>query len=210
MAHFGRLFFIGLPAAVPALLLALLAYVAALPGVAGEGSDETLAGVVVLCLLPLCCLLSALSLGLNLVQHFADRAAILEGLGAGAAYRRGWSLLVGNLRQVGALAGMWALLTGIARLLIVLPTTGLILPVLLVGVAGEEVAVGSLAATCLAGFLTVVALLLHAVTGVFTSALWTLAYRSLLGRGPRGDEEAAPAAERQGPEEGGAEQDPAS
>ncbi len=110
---------------------------------------------------------------------------------------------------MGALAGMWALLTGIARLLVALPTTGLILPVLLLGVAGEEVAVGSLAATCLAGLLTVVALLLYAVTGVFTSALWTLAYRSLLGRGPRGDEAAAPAAGEQDAEAGGAGQGPA-
>ncbi len=177
---FGRLFLIGLPVAVPALLLTFLTYVSVLPGV-GEGTIDGLGNIVTLCLAPLCCLLTGASLVLTLVQTFADRAAILEDRGPGQAYRRGWEVLTANRGRLTGLAATWALLTLIIRLLITLPSTGLILPVLFLGVVGTPVGTGPLAMVCLAGFLTMLALLLFALVSVFTSALWTLAYRDCAG-----------------------------
>ncbi len=181
---FGRLFLIGLPVAVPALLLTFLTYVAALPGIAGEGVIDGLGNVVTLCLLPLCCLLTAASLVLTLAQAFADRAAVIEDLGPGEAWRRGWQVFSGHLDRLPALVVMWALLTIVVRLLVTLPTTGLILPVLFLGVAGAPVGTGPLAVVCLSGFLTVLAMLLFSLVSVFTSTLWTLAYRDWIGLPP--------------------------
>lgn len=181
---FGRLFLIGLPVAAPALLLTFLTYVAALPGSAGGMVIEGLGSVVTLCLLPLCCLLTAASLALTLIQAFADRAAVIEDLGPGAAWRRGWSVLVEHQDRLPALAVVWALLTVVVRLLVTLPTTGLILPVVFLGVVGAPVGSGPLAVVCLAGFLTVLAMLLYALVSVFTSTLWTLAYRDWTGLPP--------------------------
>ncbi len=177
LRYFGRLFWIGLPAAVPALLLVFLSFILMLPGV----SDDTLAGVVTLCLLPLCCLLVAASLSLTLIQHFADRAAIIEDLEPAAAYQRGWAVLRQNRSRITGLALTWAALTLLARLLLLLPAGGVILPVLFLSVSGVSVSAGPLAVVCLAVFLSVLAFLLHALLSVFTSAMWTLAYRDCTG-----------------------------
>jgi hypothetical protein len=184
VASFGRVFLIGVPVSVPALLLTFLTYVTALPGIAGEGAIDGLGDITTLCLLPLCCLLAAVSLGLTLIQTFADRAAVIEGLGPGQAYRRGWQVLTDNRDRLLRLVAIWALLTFVVRLLILLPTTALILPVLFLGVVGTSVGPGPLAVVCLAGFLTMLAMLLFSLVSVFTSTLWTLAYRSCIGLPP--------------------------
>lgn len=176
IAHFGRVFLIGIPTAIPALLLTFLAYAGALAALAG---DTALNGVLSV-LLALCGVLVLMSLALTLVQHFADRAAVLEGLPPLAAYRRGWSLLW-NARQ--ALRGVLALWVGLTlglRLLLAVPTTGLILPVLFAGVTGSPLAPAALPVLCVAGFLTVMVSLLFAVANAFAGVLWTLAYRACL------------------------------
>lgn len=176
VAHFGRLFLIGLPVAIPALLLTFVAYTGALASLSGPAA--TASNLVLTVLLPVCGLLVITSLALTLVQHFADRAAVLEDLGPLAAIRTGWSELVTHARQLrGTIAG-WAALTVLVRLLLVLPTTGLMLPVLFSMVAGGGLAMPGLLLLAVAVFLTVILVLLLAVVNVFMSALWTLVYRA--------------------------------
>jgi hypothetical protein len=136
---------------------------------------------VTACLLPLCCVLVAVDTLLGLVQHFADRAAVIEDLPPLAALRRGWRVLTGHLPQAGVLAAIWLFLLLVARLLIVLPLAGVVMPVLFLGVVAPSVEASTLGVTCLTGFALAGGLLLFAVIGAFTSAIWTVAYRDWAG-----------------------------
>ncbi len=179
--HFGRLFLIGLITAVPGLLLTFLTFVAALPGVAGSAGSEVIAMTVTACLLPLCCVLVAVDAILGLVQHFADRAVVIEGLSPRAALRRGWHVLTGHLPQAGMLAAIWLFLLLVVRLMIMLPLAGVVMPVLFLGVVMPSVEAGALGVTCLTSFVLAGGLILFAVIGAFTSAMWTVAYRDWAG-----------------------------
>jgi len=176
VTYFGRLFLIGLPVAIPALLLTFVAYT----GVLGSLSDPAGAASNPLqtVLLPLCGVLVIMSLGLTLVQHFADRAAVLDDRGPLAAIRAGWGELVTHARELRGTIAVWIVLTVAGRLLLALPTTGLLLPVMFSMVAGGGLEMSGLLLMAVALFLTVMLVLLLAVVNVFTSALWTLAYRA--------------------------------
>lgn len=179
VAHFGRVFLIGIPVAVPALLLTFVAYAGALAGLAGAVGSRGLDRMLALLLL-LCGALVLMSLVLTLVQHFADRAAVLEGLSPLAAYRRGWSLLWHHRHKLRGVTIFWVGLTVGLRLLLALPTTTLMLPILFAGIAGQPLASPALAVLGIAGFLSVMVSLLFAVGNVLASTVWTLAYRACL------------------------------
>ncbi|MCZ7546881.1 MAG: hypothetical protein M5R40_26675 [Anaerolineae bacterium] len=112
MENFGRLFLIGLVTAAPGLALAFLTFVAAVPAMTGAyfgdaGLGGVISATVVACFLPLCCVLALAGLGLGLIQHFADRAAVLEGLPPGPAFRRGWAVLRSHLSEALVLFIVW-------------------------------------------------------------------------------------------------------
>jgi hypothetical protein len=183
--YFGRVFLIGVPVAIPALLLTFITYAGALPGMTWQPDGTgVLLDVVTLCLMPLCGVLVIMSLLLTLVQLFADRAAILEDLGPLDAIARGWEVLQANRRDLLTLGGLWALLTALVRLLLLVPTSGVILPVLFFSVAGVAVSPVSLPMLCLATFLTALAFVLYALCSVWMSAIWTLVYHACLAPEP--------------------------
>jgi len=111
---------IGILPAIPALLmlvlgrLSFLAYASDISTDLGVPAIRNVAGVLGL----LACLIMPLTLLLGLLQTFANRACMLEGLGVLDAYRRGLQVLAGNLGsavvlfviQVGVLIGMLILL----------------------------------------------------------------------------------------------------
>ncbi|GAB4574634.1 MAG: hypothetical protein Kow0077_22190 [Anaerolineae bacterium] len=179
LAGFGRVFLLGMPVAIPALLLTFVAYTAALSGLSRRGETPALTTVMAV-LLALCGVLVVMSLFLTLVQHLADRAALLEGLGPLAAFRRGWQLLAQNHARLRGGILVWLGVSLTLRLLLAVPATGLILPTVFAAIAGRPVETGVLAILCVAGFLTVMVSLLFAVGNVFTAALWTLLFRECL------------------------------
>lgn len=172
--NFGRLFLLGVPVAIPALLLTFLAYTAALSGLGSAAGDSLYVMRVVFSALTL--LLVAMSLLLTLLQHFMDRAAVLERLSPLAALRRGWQLFLANRHDLRGVIALWVALTMGSRLLLALPTTGLILPALFSSIAGAGIPTPLLALVCVAAFLTMMLFLLFSVGNVFMSALWTVAY----------------------------------
>ena len=178
-SYFGRIFLIGIPVAIPALLLTFLAYAGALASLSGSPESPRLNDILAL-LLVLCGVLVVMSLGLTLVQHFADRAAVLEDLPPLAAYRRGWHLLIRSWRELRGITALWMALTIGLRLLLAVPTTGLLLPVVFAGITGHPLGNPALTLVCMAGFLTVMVSLLFAVGNVFAGVLWTLVYRACM------------------------------
>lgn len=184
--HFGRLFLIGIPVSIPALLLTFVAYAGALAGLVGDAGTRGMNRMLAL-LLALCSALVVMSIVLTLVQHFADRAAVLEGLTPLAAYRRGWTLLWHHRDDLRGVGVFWVALTIGLRLLLALPTTTLMLPILFAGIAGQPLDTPALAVLGIAGFVSVMVTLLFAVGNVLTSTLWTLVYRACLVAEQAGD-----------------------
>jgi len=102
-AKIFRLIGIGLVPAIPVLILAVIALSSV--GIYGGFSRVLTEGELITAprtgmFLPvgiLACVLVPLTLGLNLLRTFANRACILEDLGVFASYQRGFNVLVENL-----------------------------------------------------------------------------------------------------------------
>lgn len=107
-------------------------------------------------LVPLACVLIPITLVLTLLRTFANRAAMLEGLGVMASYGRGWSVLLENVGSA-IIIFVIQILAGIVITLLLIPGALLL---------------------CL--FWPVAFILQGALSAIF-SALWTLAWREWTG-----------------------------
>lgn len=184
MENFGRLFLIGLVTAAPGLALAFLTFVAAVPAMTGAyfgdaGLGGVISATVVACFLPLCCVLALAGLGLGLIQHFADRAAVLEGLPPGPALRRGWAVLRSHLSEALVLFIVWMVVSWFFQIVSV-TVVALSIPAILALVAGGGVGFGALLLVFISALIGVVAVSIFSIFNTFTSALWTLAYRRFI------------------------------
>lgn len=147
--------------AIPAVLLAFIGVVMGL-GAAGLsqmfGPRVAVGGAVAALLIPLACVLIPIALVLTLLRTFANRAAMLEGLGVIASYGRGWSVLLDNIGSAFVLFLLQILINVVVSLLL-LPFAILL---------------------CL--FWPLMFVLQGALAAVF-STLWTLAWREWTGAG---------------------------
>lgn len=99
-----RLIGIGLVAAIPGLVFAVIALVMVIPiiGVATnlrEAEAALAGGGIAIVLVGLGCLTAIISILLSALRAFADRAAMLEDTGVFASYGRGWEVLKENFGQ---------------------------------------------------------------------------------------------------------------
>jgi hypothetical protein len=187
--RFWTLFGIGILAAIPLIILAVAGIVVLIMMFVGSGfaftsSDAAGAmGIVtsILCGGAFCCGMIILTIILQQIRIYAERAAILEDLGWIEAFSRGWNVLKANL---GPTIVFWliffaiglAFFIAIAAILAatVLPFIGL--------VANVDMGPWLVAPICCGGLLAViVAALVNAIVQTFTSATWTLAYRDMVG-----------------------------
>ena len=113
----------------------------------------------------LICFLAPISVLLGLLRTFANRAAMLEGMGALSAYARGFSVLKENVGEAFVLF-----------LLQVAISIGLFISLALPGL---------IAALCC--FLWPLLILFQGAVAAFFSSLWTLAWREWTGRNAAGD-----------------------
>jgi hypothetical protein len=189
VSRFWSLFGISFLTAVPIILLVIVAVVVMVTlgfGTAGafDISDWAGAGSVgamVLCGGVLCCGGVILAVLLDLVRTFAERAAVLEGLGWIDAIRRGWQVIRENL---GHTLVFWVVFLVIGIIFGIAVGGGiaiLIVPIAaLFGSGSLEPGPWLIAPICFGGLLSALVLaLLSSVLEVFTSATWTLAYREM-------------------------------
>jgi hypothetical protein len=187
VSRFWTLFGIGILTGLPILIMVVL-IVAAFVGplvadVAISGGDEPGAGLALslLCGVPLCCLTVAVGVVLSQIQKYADRAAVLEGLGWIEAVKRGWQVLKENLAPT---VVFWFIFLGIGLLLLIVvggPVLLLSLP--FVGAVASSDPGPWLVVPMICGGLLIVIVwaVVGAVVETFTSATWTLAYRAMTG-----------------------------
>lgn len=159
---------IGILPAIPGLILfvaGLLAFGAygGLYALLGEEIAEPLGaaglGVTMVVLL---CIVIPIVLILTILRTFAERAAMLEGLGVIASYRRGTSVLMANLGQAIILFLLQIVIFFLLGVFLFLP--GLIL--------------------ALCCFLWPLLLVIQGAISAYISTLWTLAWRSWMGETP--------------------------
>ena len=158
---------IGIIPAIPGLILFIIGFVAisaygGFYALFGDGLyEEWGAAGLGVSLALLACILVPVMVILSILRNFAERACMLEGLGVVESYRRGTSVLTGNLGEVLIL---FILQVAIFFGLFLLFVPGLIL----------------MLCCCLWPLMFVIQ---GAVTA-FLTALWTLAYRHWIGEPP--------------------------
>jgi hypothetical protein len=187
--RFWTLFGIGILAAIPMIILVVAAIVVLVMMFVGSGfaftsSDAAGAtGIVtsILCSCGFCCGLIIVSIILQQIRIYAERAAIVEDLGWIEAFARGWNVLKANL---GPTIVFWIIFfaIGIAFFIaigVVLAATAFPFIALVTNI---DPGPWLFAPICCGGLLAViVAALISAIVQTFTSATWTLAYCDMIG-----------------------------
>ncbi len=187
--RFWTLFGIGILASIPMIILAIVAFIVLIVMFVGSGfafasSDAAGAtGIVtsILCGCGFCCGMIILSIILQQIRIYAERAAVMEELGWIEAFARGWDVLKANL---GATIIYWLIffVIGLAVFVVVavvLTATAFPFAALLSNIDAGAWVVGPI--FCGGLIFVIVASLLSAIVQTFTSATWTLAYREMVG-----------------------------
>lgn len=189
--RFWTIFGIGILAALPLIIIALIAAVMVGATVffgvtAGEdfwSAFGPLWAGLALCLIPLTCVAVIIGIVFSIIRIYAERVAIIEGLGWIDAFKRGWVLLkahVGPTIVVGIVTFIvWILFVAVIAIgltLIAVPFAVLF--------GNSDPGPWMMLALCGGGLFALLAgALVGSVLEVFTSASWTLLYRDLTGRG---------------------------
>jgi hypothetical protein len=174
-----------LPFAILAFILAGTAAVGILAAVGVSDGFESVAlpGIIAAigCGAGLCCVLVALGVVLDQIRTYAERAAMLEGLGWIDAFVRGWEVLKQNLAPTIILWLIFFALGFVLAGVIFAGVLAIMLPLLGLTFAAEP-GPWLIGPACCGGLVAVVVFsILGAVVETFTSATWTLAYRELTG-----------------------------
>jgi hypothetical protein len=211
--RFWTLFGISVLAALPIIVLVVVGIVVMGLLIAGTVSaveraaevGGALGGVsLAICGGGFCCGMILVSLVLAQIRIYAERAAVLEGLGWIDAFKRGWDVLKDNLGPTILFWLIFLVIGLVVGFIIVAVLTGIGLPFAAI-LANMDVNTGPwlLAPLCCGGILfVIVAALISSVVNTFTSATWTLVYREMTGLAGLPPAEAVAEAVPYGPEEG--------
>ncbi len=183
LKHFWTLFIIGLVVGLISFLAVVLTVV---PGAIFTALTF---GIGAICLVPLICLLSILSILLGVVAYFAQIAAVTENLKVMDAVRRAWEIIKGNLGSIIVLGLILLVLSGIVGFVLALPMVAIVFPAMfgLIALAsGEAPAAGNatllISGLCFLVYLPVL-IVLSGILQAWVTAAWTLAYEQFTGRG---------------------------
>jgi hypothetical protein len=202
-SRFWTLFGIGILTAIPTIILVLIGIgtlVLIIIGTVGVFDTSEAVGALgivasLLCGGALCCGAIVIAVVLNQIRIYAERAAILEGLGWIEAFVRGWHVLRDNL---GPTIVYWLIFFAIGLVLFTAITAGLValfVPFLAMVASMDRGPWLAVPALCGGLLSMVVAALISAIVETFSSATWTLAYREMTGLSAALPEAAQPAVE---------------
>lgn len=183
---FGLSFLTGLPVLILVILVVAAFVGPILTDVSISVDRGGLSGLSVLsfiCGVPLCCGTIVVGIVLSQIKIYAERAAVLEGLGWIDAFRRGWQVLREN---IGPTVVFWLILFVIGVVFAIVVGGGLLVLAAPFVALFARIRPGAwvLIPICGGGLLAIVAgALIGSVVQTFTSATWTLAYREMTGLG---------------------------
>lgn len=171
MPYFWRVF--GL-----SLLILLIALVVFVPLVLGGTLFSALtAGIGLICLVPLICLLIPLLWVLSVVIEQANVAIVLENLGIGDGFRKGWSVVRANLGPIIVMTLIIFIGSGVIGFLIALPIIAAVVP-LIFSAASNNTAPIWITVVCCAVYFPVL-LVLSGILNAYVQSIWTLTYMRL-------------------------------
>jgi hypothetical protein len=190
VSRFWTLFGLSFLTGLPVLILALLVVAAFVGPIVTEaiissdrGGPSGVFGLSFLCGVPLCCGTVIVGIVLSQIRTYAERAAVLEGLGWIEAFRRGWQVLKEN---IGPTVVFWLIMLVIGVVFAIVVGGGLLVLAAPFVTLFSRIRPGAwvLIPICGGGLLVMVAgALIGSVVQTFTSATWTLAYRKMTGFG---------------------------
>jgi len=187
---FGEAWAVGVQKIVPLFLLRLLIAVPIiLLVVIVTVMVAATAGLLLICLLPLLCLLIPAGIVVSIWQYFAQYYIVLEGVGVVDSLRKSWAFLRQNWSQVLVLGLITIVGAFFIGLLLALPMILAVLPTLalLIGSAAQNVQpdLGTFLPAIICGALYFpVLLILQGVLNTWLTSAWTLAFRQLTGAQP--------------------------
>jgi len=187
--RFWTLFGISVLAAIPTIIVVLIgagALVLLIMGTVGGFSTSEAAGTLgvlasVFCGGTLCCGAILLAIVLDQIRVYAERAAILEGLGWIEAFKRGWQVLKQNL---GPTIVFWVIffVIGLVFAAVILGGLFALLAPFLALLSADQLGPWILVPFGCGGLIAAITFaLIRSVLETFISASWTLAYRQLTG-----------------------------
>jgi|DewCreStandDraft_2_1066082.scaffolds.fasta_scaffold00190_46 hypothetical protein len=192
MRSMWRLFFIALLVFSPFLLTvlillggALASFIAAITGPQELEAPRVLALLALLCLgIPAVCLVIVVAYLLSVLAILAQRAVVLENLGLWQSIRRGWTLLRARFWELVLLSLIWIAIGFLVGIVVALPVALVALPFAMV-TGMQEPGMGVIALLLVVALgLVIYAMFISTLNAVFSSALWTLAYRRIAGWQP--------------------------
>jgi len=141
------------------------------------------AGVGLICLIPLLCLLFPLGIALSLYAQLAQVALVVDDLDLPGAFLRGWAVLRARPGEVLIMALLLGVGGFVIGLILAVPFILLAIPLILSLLAGTDASGLAGLSVSLIGILLYLPILLVAsgVLRTFTTGAWTLTYRSLTG-----------------------------
>ncbi|MCB0035568.1 MAG: hypothetical protein KDE51_16160 [Anaerolineales bacterium] len=171
---------------IPAAIAMIIGIIAA--AVAVSGGEES-AAMILICFVPLACLLIPYAIIVSIIYPIAQRGVVLQKLGVMDSIKHGWQILKAHVGEI-LLIGLIFIAVGIGFGLV---TAAVVLPVALatMGPAGYalfangfEAVSGSLISLAVFGVFLVMVLgsIINAVMIVFRSSTFTLAYLEFTGK----------------------------
>ena len=156
-------------------LIALLVFIPLVLG--GTLFSVVTAGIGMLCLLPLICLLVPLLWALSVVIEQANVAIVLENLSIGDGFRKGWEIVRANVGPFLILTLIIFIGSGVVGFIIAIPLIAAVVP-LIFGAASNNTAPIWITVLCCAAYFPVL-LILSGILNAYVQSIWTLTYMRL-------------------------------
>ncbi|MBN2501669.1 MAG: hypothetical protein JXB38_12880 [Anaerolineales bacterium] len=147
-------------------------------------------GIGLICLIPLLCIFIPIGIAVGVFVKQSMVALVVEDLGIGDAFKRGWEVLRDN---IGAMIGMALILiigSAIVGFIVALPVMLAVLPAMGSVMYGmmqqtEEFVLGGIAVSLLCGVAYLpISLLLQGILTAYVDSSWTLTFLRLTGQKP--------------------------
>jgi len=135
------------------------------------------AGIGFLCVLPLICILIPVLWAISVVIEQANVAIVLDDLGIGDGFRKGWEVVQANVGPILLLTLILFIGSGIVSFIIAIPLIAAVLP-LIFGAASNNTGPVWITVVCCALYFPIL-LLLSGILNSYMQSVWTLTYMRL-------------------------------
>ena len=143
------------------------------------------AGIGLICVLPLICILIPLLWALSVVIEQANAAIVIDNLGIGDGLRKGWDIVRANVGPIILLALIIFIGSGVIGFIIAIPIIAAIFP-LIFSAASNNANPAWITVVCCAVYFPIL-ILLSGILNAYVQSVWALTYMRLTAKPPQDD-----------------------